>query len=96
MSAKKVGCFDTDGWNMLYNIWLKTPKDFITDANFHLLVASGLLHLVEPSLAGTQPHWSTRLQSTFVVQSVFGIPVFTTSKLGGQKCHWTPPTSIAQ
>ena len=46
---------------MLWQIWARTHKDITTDGHFQLLVASGLLHLVEPFLAGVQAHWSGRM-----------------------------------
>ena len=49
-----------DGSQHLYS-HCRTDKNFDTDANFHLLQASGLLHVVDPLLAGVQPHWSSRL-----------------------------------
>ena len=48
---------------MLRDIWLQTDKHMSTDSHFQLLVASGLLHLVEPFLAGTQYHWSDRTEN---------------------------------
>ena len=47
---------------MLRDIWLQTDKSMSTDDHFQLLVASSLLHQVEPFLAGTQYHWSNRTE----------------------------------